>query len=113
LIVNGLILILNTYINRLLPDFGTVLINLINSGISFIIISVLFGVIFKFLPDVKIQWRYVRSGAIFTALLFILGKYLIGLYLQYAAPESAYGAAGSIIIILLWIYYTAAILYFG
>lgn len=113
LVVNGLVLILNSYINRLLPDFGTVLINLINTGISFLVISVLFGVIFKFLPDIKISWKYVRSGAIFTAVLFVIGKYLIGLYIQYAAPASAYGAAGSIILILLWIYYTAAILYFG
>src|SRR5690606_22826921 len=79
----------------------------------FIVIAVLFGIIFKYLPDAKIQWKHVRSGAIFTAILFILGKYLISLYMQYTAPESAYGAAGSIILILLWVYYTAAILYFG
>lgn len=113
LVINGLILILSNYINQFLPDFGAVLMNLINTGITFIVISILFAVIFKFLPDARIKWKYVRSGAIFTAILFIIGKYLIGIYMQYAAPASAYGAAGSIILILLWIYYTAAILYFG
>jgi membrane protein len=85
----------------------------INLGITFIVISTLFGIIFKVLPDVKITWKDVRSGAFFTALLFILGQYLIGLYIQYFANSSAYGAAGSLIVILTWIYYTAAILYIG
>jgi len=98
---------------QIFPDSMAILFGLINFGITFIIIAILFGIIFKFLPDAEIQWKHVRSGAIFTAVLFILGKYLISLYMQYMAPESAYGAAGSIIIILLWVYYTAAILYFG
>jgi len=65
------------------------------------------------LPDVKIAWRDVRTGAFFTSLLFMLGKYLIGLYIQTTGTGSTYGAAGSLIVILVWIYYTAAILYFG
>src|SRR5690606_13725118 len=73
----------------------------------------LFGVIFKFLPDVRIKWKDVRAGAFFTAVLFMLGRFLIGFYIQTTGQESAYGAAGSIIILLLWIYYTAAILYVG
>jgi membrane protein len=73
----------------------------------------LFGIIFKFLPDVKIKWKDVRSGAFFTAVLFMGGQYLIGLYINYTAKTSAYGAAGSILVILVWIYYTAAILYIG
>ena len=82
-------------------------------GITLLVIAVLFGIIFKFLPDVKIKWKDVRAGAIFTALLFMLGQYLIGLYIQYTAQASAYGAAGSLIVILVWIYYTSAILYIG
>ena len=82
-------------------------------GLTFIIISVLFSIIFKFLPDVKIRWKDVRSGAFFTALLFMLGQYGINLYIEYLAKKSAYGAAGSILVILVWIYYTAAILYIG
>ena len=73
----------------------------------------LFGVIFKVLPDVKIKWRDVRSGAFFTAILFMIGQYAIGLYIGYTANSSAYGAAGSILVVLVWIYYTAAILYIG
>jgi membrane protein len=85
----------------------------VNFGITLVVISVLFGIIFKVLPDVKIKWKDVRSGAIFTAVLFILGQYLISLYIQYTAQGSLYGTAGSLIVILVWIYYTAAILYIG
>jgi len=85
----------------------------VNFGITLVVISVLFGIIFKVLPDVKIKWKDVRSGAIFTAILFILGQYIISLYIQYTAQGSVYGTAGSLIVILVWIYYTAAILYIG
>src|SRR5690606_37619093 len=81
--------------------------------INFIVISALFGVIFKFLPDVRIKWKDVRAGAFFTALLFMLGRFFIGFYIQTTGQGSTYGAAGSIIILLLWVYYTAAILYIG
>jgi membrane protein len=77
------------------------------------VVTVLFGVIFKVLPDAKIGWKDVRLGAFFTALLFMLGQFLIGLYIDKTATESTYGAAGSLIVLLTWIYYTAAILYFG
>lgn len=92
---------------------GTTLIFAINFGVTLLVISVLFGIIFKVLPDVKIKWKDVRAGAIFTAILFIIGQYIISLYIQYTAQGSAYGTAGSIIVILVWIYYTAAILYIG
>ena len=91
----------------------TIVIKGVNLGVTFIIIATLFGIIFKVLPDVKIKWKDVRSGAIFTAILFMIGQYAIGLYVQYTAKTSTYGAAGSLIVILLWIYYTAAILYIG
>jgi membrane protein len=77
------------------------------------VISVLFGVIFKVLPDAKIAWKDVRSGAIFTAILFMIGRLVIGIYIESSGTSSTYGAAGALIVILLWIYYTAAILYFG
>ena len=89
------------------------LFNTINIVISFGVITVLFGVIFKVLPDAKIKWKDVRMGAFFTACLFMLGRYLIGVYIETTSTGSAYGAAGSLIIILVWVYYTAAILYFG
>lgn len=73
----------------------------------------MFAVIFKVLPDAKIKWRDVIKGAIVTAILFIIGRSLIGLYVGKSNIASVYGAAGSIVIILVWVYYTAVILYFG
>jgi len=113
LVINIVMTALSERITHFFPAVTELLLKGINLGITLIVISVLFGIIFKFLPDVKIKWRDVRSGAIFTALLFMLGQYVIGLYIQYAAHSSTYGAAGSIIVILLWIYYTACILYIG
>ena len=113
LIINIAINALSERLEHFMPTVTVTLFDLINLVLTLMVIAVLFGVIFKFLPDVKIKWRDVRSGAIFTALLFMLGQYLIGLYLKYTAQGSAYGAAGSIIVILIWIYYTAAILYIG
>lgn len=92
---------------------GATFLFAVNFAITLLVISVLFAIIFKVLPDVNIKWKDVRSGAIFTAILFIIGQYLISMYIKYTAAGSAYGAAGSIIIILVWIYYTAAILYIG
>ncbi len=112
-IVNGALLALNDKLKSFLPDITVVVFNIINIVISFLVISVLFGVIFKVLPDVKIRWKDVRSGAIFTAVLFMIGRLVIGLYIEKSGTSSTYGAAGSLIVILLWVYYTAAILYFG
>lgn len=113
LVVNGALLALSDRLKTYLPDVTVVIFNIINVAISFIVISVLFGVIFKVLPDVKIAWKDVRSGAIFTAVLFMIGRLVIGIYIEKSGTSSTYGAAGSLIVILLWVYYTAAILYFG
>jgi membrane protein len=113
LIINGLILALSDQLSQYFPDLTIFLINIFNAGLTFIIISALFAIIFKFLPDVEIGWQDVRVGALFTATLFILGKFVIVIYIEKVGPGSAYGAAASIIIILVWIYYTSAILYFG
>ena len=85
----------------------------INFVISFGVITLLFAMIFKVLPDAKIAWGDVWIGAFITALLFNLGKYLLGLYLGRSSVSSAYGAAGSLVIVLLWVYYSAQILFFG
>jgi membrane protein len=77
------------------------------------VITLLFAMIFKLLPDVKISWGDVWVGAFVTALLFNLGKFLIGYYLGRSSMVSIYGAAGSFIILLLWVYYSAQILFFG
>jgi membrane protein len=113
LVINFLMDALSKKLVHFLPYVTNLLIKGINLGITLVVISTLFAIIFKVLPDVKIRWKDVRSGAVFTAMLFMLGQYAIGIYLQYTAQSSAYGAAGSIILILLWIYYTAAILYIG
>ena len=86
---------------------------LFNSAISFGFVSLLFAFIYYYLPDVKIRWQDVWVGAIITALLFTMGKLLIGLYLGRGSLGSAYGAAGSLIVFLTWVFYSALILLFG
>ncbi len=113
LLINGLVLALSNFMTQYIPRIGVVLISGINFLISMAVITALFAIIFKVLPDAKIGWKSVRWGAVFTAVLFSLGRYLIGLYVETTATSSTYGAAGSLIVILVWIYYTAAILYFG
>ena len=113
LIINGVLLAISDRLEVYLPDITVILFNILNVVISFVVIAVLFGVIFKVLPDAKISWRDVRSGAIFTAVLFMIGRLVIGLYISSSDTGSTYGAAGSLIVILIWVYYTAAILYFG
>jgi membrane protein len=86
---------------------------MIDLAVSLSVTTVLFGLLFKVLPDVKLQWADVWRGAFITALLFAIGKYLISLYLTHVAPASTYGAAGSLVLILLWVYYSSLILFFG
>ena len=113
LMVNGALLAFSEWLKGYFPDVTVIVFQIANIVVSFVVIMTLFGVIFKFLPDAKIAWKDVKSGAFFTACLFMLGRFLIGLYINYTSAGSAYGAAGSLIVILVWVYYTAAILYFG
>ncbi len=89
------------------------LLGIINLFVSFGVITLVFAVILKVIPDVHLRWRDVWPGALLTAVLFTLGKYAIGLYLAHSSVGSAYGAAGSLVIILLWIYYSAQIFFLG
>ena len=84
-----------------------------NALLSFVVITFMFAVIYKLLPDVKIAWRNVWTGAAVTAILFTVGKTLIGLYLGRSTVASVYGAAGSLIVMLLWVYYSAQVVFFG
>jgi membrane protein len=93
-----------------IPEFFLQLINLI---ISIGVITLLFALIYKYLPDTEIPWRYVWLGAFVTSILFSLGKLAIGLYLGNSAVASSFGAAGSLVLLLVWIYYSAQILFFG
>lgn len=124
LISLGFILLVSLFVNTILDAFSERLVHYIpgiavpmaytiNMVITFFVVSILFGGIFKVLPDAKIEWRDVRAGAFTTATLFMIGKFLITFYMSKTKVDSSYGAAGSIIIILLWVYYSSIILYFG
>ncbi|MGC4037324.1 MAG: YihY/virulence factor BrkB family protein [Chitinophagaceae bacterium] len=113
LIINGLMDLFVNNLTKSLPQIQVALAYGINILVTFIIISLLFGIIFKVLPDAKIKWKHVRAGAFTTAILFMAGRFVIGYYLGHSKMSSAYGAAGSIIVILLWVYYSSIILYFG
>jgi len=113
LVINAL---LNGLGNRLTVNFPTISVYyafIINWAITFVTTVLLFGGIFKVLPDAHIKWRHIIIGAIFTAVLFLLGKWGIGIYLGRSKVNTTFGAAGSTMILLLWVYYTAIILYIG
>lgn len=113
LLVNTIMLALSNKIMQWFPSLQLDTIGFINNLIIFCVLSFLFAVIFKMLPDVRIKWRQVWGGAFLTAALFLLGKFLIGLYISSSSTVTIYGAAGSLIILLMWIYFSAFILYFG
>ena len=113
LLINGL---MDAFINRLtqmFPQLTVIMVYVFNVILTFGITALLFGMIFKVLPDARIKWKHVRAGAFTTAVLFMLGKFLIGYYLGHSKLSSTYGTAGSVIVMLLWVYYSAMILYFG
>jgi membrane protein len=89
------------------------LLEIVNTVFSLVVITALFAALFKVMPDAKIAWRSVWVGAAVTAVLFVLGKFVIGLYLGKSNPGQAYGAAGSLAVLLLWVYYSSLILLFG
>lgn len=101
------------WIKNHFPDFMLFVFQLINFVVSFGIISVLFALMFKILPDARIKWRDVWIGAIATSLLFILGKFALGIYFGKAEPGSTYGAAGSVVLLMLWVSYSCMIVFFG
>jgi membrane protein len=100
------------YLNAVLP-FGKILVSALNTTISLVLISVLFAAIYKMLPDRHLEWRDVIVGAVVTAVLFTIGKALIGWYIGSSAVASSFGAAGALIVLLLWIYYSALIFLLG
>jgi len=112
LIISAALSAIGEYIGSRLPLAG-VWLELINFMISFVVITFLFAMIFKFLPEIKIAWKDVWLGAAVTSALFSLGKFLIGIYLGRSEVGNTFGAAGSLAILLIWIYYSAQILFFG
>ena len=112
LAVEAMLRVFSQYLQSVLPG-GIAVALTVYLIFDFGVVVLLFAMIFKFLPDVKIQWRDVWFGAVITGMLFGLGKWLLGLYLGSGAAGSAYGAASSLITLLLWVYYTSQILLFG
>jgi membrane protein len=110
LVFSAILSALSGWLDQWLP-VGAV--QIANQALAFVLTAVLFAFIFKVLPHARPAWSDVWHGALVTAVLFAIGKYLIGLYLGHAAPGSAYGAAGSFVVLLIWIYYSSQILLFG
>lgn len=113
LMVNTVMDIINTRLIIYFPDITVYLFTIFNLLVLFVTTTVLFSIIFKTLPDGKIAWKDALIGSGFTSVFFMIGKFAIGFYLGNSTIATVYGAAGSIIIILIWVYYSAIILYFG
>ncbi|WP_318309582.1 YihY/virulence factor BrkB family protein [Flagellimonas crocea] len=112
-IVTAAITALNDYLKSLITEVAIYFAYFVDIFSSIGIITLMFALMFKFLPDAKIKWRAVWFGAFITAVLFVLGKFLLGLYFGEANPGSTYGAAGTIVLVLLWVSYSSLILFFG
>jgi membrane protein len=112
LVITTILTHLTLYIGSLIGG-AAIIAYLLDLVVSFGFVTILFAMIYKFLPDVRIQWKDVWIGAALTSFLFTLGKFLIGLYLGTSGVTSSFGAAGSLITVLLWVYYSALIFFFG
>lgn len=113
LILSTLLSVLSNWVAVYFSDIFNIVFRLIDFTFSLGVITLLFAAIFKFLPDAVIPWRYVWIGALVTALLFVLAKLALGFYFSHSDPASAYGAAGTVILIMLWVSYAGLILLFG
>jgi len=112
LVISAGLTALGNFVVGLLPGWDF-LAQVVNFVISLVVITALFALIFKYVPDAEVAWADVWVGALVTALLFTIGKALIGLYIGYSSFSSTYGAAASLVVVLLWVYYSAQILFFG
>ena len=113
LVVHAVVAKVGGYLDRLIGESAIIFIQTFNNLFSLAVVTLLFAAIYKYLPDAKIRWRDVWVGSIVTALLFTLGKYLIGLYLGNSNLATVYGAAGTVVVILTWVFYSSQILFFG
>ncbi|WP_372916972.1 YihY/virulence factor BrkB family protein [Salegentibacter sp.] len=113
MVISAVLAILSEHVERFAPGITGFMVDLANFLISFIIVTTLFASIFKLLPDIKIRWRVTYLGAALTTILFLIGEKLLGFYFGNSEPASVYGGASSVVLILLWVYYTCLILFFG
>ena len=113
LVISALIRILKDKIGDYAPSITDFMVEVANFSISFLVITTLFAAIFKLLPDIKLRWRVTYLGAAVTTILFLIGEALISFYFGKSEPASVYGGASSVVLILLWVYYTCLILFFG
>ena len=113
LVLNALVVGIGDRLDKISSGYASTMIPLVNSGLTLVVNTLVFATIFKVLPDARIKWKDVFVGSIITSVLFMLGKWGIGYYLGKSNMANLYGAAGSIIIILIWTYYSSAILYLG
>jgi membrane protein len=113
LVIDAALSFLKEFLNNYLQNYTYILIRLLNFIISFGILTFVFALIYRFLPDTKIRWRVTWIGSVITAILFTIGKYLIGLILGASNINVMYGAAGSVVVFILWVFYSSIILFFG
>lgn len=111
--LNWLINIFGNYLDQFFREHSVIMVFVSNQLVSTSIVALLFTFLFKYLPDGKVKWKDAAWGAVFTSIFFILGKAFIGYYLGHAHMASMYGAAGGLVVLLLWIYYLSVILFFG
>lgn len=113
LVLSAVLTVLSDWVSVYFSDAFNFLFRLLDISVSLAVVTLLFAAIFKILPDAKVEWRDVWIGAFVTALLFVIAKFALGLYFGHSDPASAYGAAGTIILIMLWVSYAGLILLFG
>lgn len=113
MVISAILKILSDHIDKFAPGVTSFMVDVTNFLISFFIVTTLFAAIFKLLPDIKIRWRITYLGAALTTILFLIGEKLLGFYFGSSEPASVYGGASSVVLLLLWVYYTCLILFFG
>lgn len=113
LVISAIINAFSDYLASVAPIITSFMLEVLNFLISFLFITSLFAAIFKWLPDVKLRWKTTYLGAMLTTVLFLIAEYIIGFYFGQSDPGSVYGGASSVVLILLWVYYTCLIVFFG
>lgn len=113
LVITTLVTVLGKYISQFAPEITAMALDVFNFLISYVFIGILFAGVFKILPDIKVRWKITFVGASLTTLLFLIGEYALSYYFGQSSPTSVYGGASSVVLIMLWVFYTCLIMFFG